>query len=180
MLGWFKARAAARAKADELYGVVVAAARRPRNYSQFRVPDSAEGRFEMVALYLFLVLERAKAVKPGGVEWTRDTIEAFVTDMDDCMREMGVGDVVVPKRVRRAAAAFYERAGAYRTALAQGSEGDVTAALDRYIFKGSEPDGAAALARVVMAQADALAKADDTMLASMASLTRLMTTAGER
>lgn len=178
MLGWFKAKAAARAKADELYGVVVAAARSPRNYSQFRVPDTAEGRFEMVALYLFLVLERAKGVKPGGVEWTRDTIEAFVTDMDDCMREMGVGDVVVPKRVRRAAAAFYERAGAYRAALAHGSERDVAAALDTYIYKGAEPAAAAGLARVIVAQSAALARANDNAITRTAALSRLLTETG--
>ena len=105
-------------KASDLYGMVVAAARQPAFYGPERVADTPEGRFELVALHLFLLAERLTAEKPEGEELARHLIEAFVTDMDDCMREMGVGDLTVPKRVKRAAAVFYERSGAYRDALA--------------------------------------------------------------
>lgn len=108
----------AKRKAGDLYGMVVAAARQPAFYGPGRVADTPEGRFELIALHLFLLAERLTSDKPEGEELARYLIEAFVTDMDDCMREMGVGDLTVPKRVKRAAAVFYERSGAYRDALA--------------------------------------------------------------
>jgi len=148
MLGWFKTRAQARRKAEELYGAVVAAARTPLYFRDLSVPDTPEGRFEMVALMLYLVLDRLKTA-PGGVDLTRGTIEAFVTDMDDCMREMGVGDVVVPKRVRRAAAAFYERSGAYRAAVKAADEPALAALFEQYVYRGASP-GAALLAGHVL------------------------------
>ena len=119
---WFTRRSGVRRKAGDIYGAVVAAARQPGFYGAQRVADTPEGRFELVALHLFLAAERAKALGPGGVvsgpALAQALIEALITDMDDCMREMGVGDLTVPKRVKRAAAVFYERAGQYRAALA--------------------------------------------------------------
>ncbi len=116
-LEWLTRRPGVRRKAGDLYGKVVAAARRPGFYGGERVSDTPEGRFELVALHLFLVVEKIKASGSGGDALAQNVIEAFVTDMDDCMREMGVGDLTVPKRVKRAAAVFYDRAGAYRAAL---------------------------------------------------------------
>ena len=117
MLGWLNRRSVVNRKAGELYGDVVTAARNPWFFGPGRVADTPEGRFELVALHLFLVAERVKAL-PDGEALVQSLIEAFVTDMDDCMREMGVGDLTVPKRVKRAAAGFYERSGGYRAALA--------------------------------------------------------------
>ena len=68
------------------------------------------GAFQLVSLHLFLALESLNQQRSAELDLTQRTIEAFVTDMDDCMREMGVGDLAVPKKVKRAAAAFYERA----------------------------------------------------------------------
>jgi len=137
MLQWFKHRSEAGRTAEELYGRVVAAARQERFYRQFGVADTPEGRFELVALHLFLALE---SINPAGARSQTDvvqrTLEAFVTDMDDCMREMGVGDLTVPKKVRRAAGAFYERAGVYRMALSQAVDDDLIAALRRFVFAG--------------------------------------------
>lgn len=126
MRDWLNWPQSAKSKALELYGMVVAAARQPAFYGPGRVPDTPEGRFELVALHLFLLAERLTSEKPQGEDLARHLIEAFVTDMDDCMREMGVGDLTVPKRVKRAAAVFYERSGAYRGALAQSSATDST------------------------------------------------------
>jgi cytochrome b pre-mRNA-processing protein 3 len=117
MLGWLNRRSFVTRNAGELYGGVVTAARNPWFYGPGRVADTPEGRFELVALHLFLVAERAKAL-PDGEALAQALIEALIADMDDCMREMGVGDLTVPKKVKRAAAGFYERGGAYRTALA--------------------------------------------------------------
>ncbi len=139
MLQWLRRRSQAARTAEDLYGRVVAAARQPRFYQQLGVADTPEGRFELVALHLFLVLE---AINPETDEAISDvvqrTIETFVTDMDDCMREMGVGDLSVPKKVRRAAAAFYERAGVYRSALSQPTDDQLISALGRFVLEGRE------------------------------------------
>jgi len=164
MLGWFRARTRNRRKAREIYGALVAAARAPHYYARLRVPDTPEGRFEMLCLMMFLVVERLKSVPVGGATLARQVIEAFVTDMDDCLREMGVGDLAVPKRVKRAAAAFYERGGAYREALAeaQGSETEKLAAvLSTYVYQGAAMPEVHALAHVLASRSRELAGASD-------------------
>lgn len=154
MLAWLTGRDAPRRTAGELYGRVVAAARRPAFYADFGVPDTPEGRYELIALHLFLVLERLRREGGAGEEVSRHVLEAFVTDMDDCMREMGVGDLTVPKRVKRAAAGFYERAGDYRRGLEAGSDATLATALQGYIFNaGPVPDAGAQLQDYVRSNA---------------------------
>lgn len=161
MLRWFKAKAQYRRTAGDIYGAVVAAARTPAYYSALSVPDTPEGRFDMVALTMFLVLEPLKSAGAGGTALAQGVIEAFVQDMDDCMREMGVGDLTVPKKVKRAAAAFYERAGAYRAALSVADDSALSAALQRYVYQGKESVGLVQLTAKVRATARALNAAGD-------------------
>ena len=164
MLAWLKARAQTQRNAKELYGAVVAAARSPHYYSDFRVADTPEGRFEMIALMLFLVLERVKGIAPGGQALAQGAIEALVTDMDDCMREMGVGDLTVPKKVKRAAAAFYERGGAYRAALAtpaSATDPALAAALTHYVYQGRDVGTPVMLAHDVRRLFDRLSAISD-------------------
>ena len=172
MFDWLTGRHQDRSKAENLYGAVVTLARTPGFYSKFGVPDTPEGRFEMVALALFLTLERLKSV-PGQEKLVQATIEAFVTDMDDCLREMGVGDLGVSKRVKRAAAAFYERAGSYRPTLADSSAAAMTDALTRHVYSGQAVVEAPALAGLVRALWQKLGTADAADLASGAALTAL-------
>lgn len=144
MLSWLRSKRADRRKAKHLYGAVVTQARQPMFYSGLGVPDTPEGRYEMIVLHLFLVMERLRAEGQGAVRLSRMLVEAFVEDMDDSMREMGVGDLSVPKKVKRAAAGFYERAGEYRAGL-EADAGSLRAALGRNIWPGA--DGGAAAAR---------------------------------
>ena len=161
MLGWLKRRSLIARKALELYGEVVAAARNPGFYGPGRGSDTPEGRFEFVALHLFLVAERIKGVAPDGAAVAQSMIEAFVTDMDDCMREMGVGDLTVAKRVQRADATFYERGGTYSAALASqpNAAGDplIDVARDALLRPNAEPSFAGALAEYIRASAANLA-----------------------
>ena len=140
MLSVFKARSQVKRKAGELYGRVVAAARQAAVYRDMGVPDTPEGRFEMVALMLFLGLDWLQTAGEEGDKVQQLTIEQFVTDMDDCMREMGVGDLTVPKKVRRVAAGFYERAGAYRAALTAAPASLLHEALRNYVYAGAGGD----------------------------------------
>jgi cytochrome b pre-mRNA-processing protein 3 len=162
MFDWLTRRSTVKRKALDLYGGVVTAARNPWFYGPGRVADTPEGRFELVALHLFLVAERVKAHQPDGEALAQGLIEALVTDMDDCMREMGVGDLTVPKRVKRAAAVFYERAGVYRQALAEeappSSADPLKDLLTRTLLPADpQPAFATALATYVRASRDRLA-----------------------
>lgn len=136
MLGWFANRSKDRRKAEELYGAVVAAARSPAFFKELGVPDTPEGRFEMLSLMLFLAVDRFQSEGVAGEPHAQRLIEAFVTDMDDCHREMGIGDLKVPKKVRQAAAAFYERGAAYREALTLTEQSALAGAIGGYVFAG--------------------------------------------
>ena len=137
MLDWFTSPSRQRRKAQELYGAVVAAARQRALFSTGGTPDTPEGRFELVTLFLFLAVDRLQREGAEGERLGQRLIEVFVTDMDDCLREMGVGDLSVPKKVQRAANAFYERGLAYRAGLQAVDETALQAAIARFVHKGS-------------------------------------------
>lgn len=129
MLSWLRTRQDDRHKAAQIYGAVVTQARHPAFFAETGVPDTPEGRYEVIVLHLFLVLERLRGAGEAGVDTSRRLIETFVTDMDDQMREMGVSDLTVPKKVKRAAALFYERSEAYRAALGHADGAELAAVL---------------------------------------------------
>jgi cytochrome b pre-mRNA-processing protein 3 len=117
MLNWLKTRSDRQQIARSLYGSIVTRAREPVFYAQWGVPDSVQGRFEMVALHLVLVLRRLSAEGPDAEPLGRALTEAFVVDLDDVMREMTFGDLAVPREVKRATAALFDRHTAYSKAL---------------------------------------------------------------
>ena len=117
MLDFLNARTDMRRKAGEIYGAIVTQARRPFFYAELGVPDTPAGRYEMVVVHLFLVLERLRGSAEAASPLPRLLVEAFIADMDDSLREIGTGDLAVPKKVRRAATGLYERSMAYKAAL---------------------------------------------------------------
>lgn len=162
MLESLRTRAETRRKAGELYGAVVAQARRPEFYATLGVPDTPVGRYEMVVLHLFLVLERLRSAPDRGAPLDRMLVEAFIEDMDDSLRELATGDLSVPKKVRRAAAGLYDRSMDYRAGLAEMADAPLAAVLARHIHDVSddaEPDARLiALASYVREGARALAE----------------------
>ncbi|WP_414463085.1 ubiquinol-cytochrome C chaperone family protein [Hyphomicrobium sp. B1] len=159
MLRWLNKRTETGRRAKELYGSVVTAARQPDFYGAIGVPDTPEGRFELVALHLYLALEGLRGTVPDAAGLSQRMIEIFVEDMDDCMREMGIGDLAVPKKVKRAAAAFYERATIYQSSVADIEDGRLAANLEHYALPGAakRQDAERALANYVRAASSALA-----------------------
>jgi cytochrome b pre-mRNA-processing protein 3 len=105
-------------KARSLYGSIVTQARSRTFYAHWGVPDTAEGRFEMIALHLVLVLHRLKQDGESGQRLARALTEALAEDLDDNLREMTVGDLAVPRHVKRAVGALQERHASYGLALA--------------------------------------------------------------
>lgn len=126
MLDWLKTRSDRRQIARSLYGSIVTRAREPVFYAQWGVPDTLQGRFEMIALHLVLALRRLAAEGRAGERLARALTEAFVVDLDDVMRELTFGDLAVPREVKRAAAALFDRHRAYLAAL--DAPGDATLA----------------------------------------------------
>lgn len=159
MLSWltlsgFKARQSKQLQAAEIYGAVVTQARNPAFFAEAGVPDTPEGRFEVIVLHLYMLLERLRDVGEPGVEPSRMLIEHLVVDMDDQMREMGVGDLTVPKKVRRAARMLFERTEDYRAALAEPGNAALEAALGR-AFPSSASLGATGRMAVYVREAAA-------------------------
>lgn len=154
-----KTREKTRETIERLYGAIVAQSRRAVFYTDFGVPDTIEGRFEMVLLHTILVCHRLKQGGEAEAALSQGVFDAFVDDMDRTLREMGVGDLAVPKRMKKIGAAFYGRAAAYDAALAEAQDDALAAALARNILERDVADEpAAALAVYVRAAARALAE----------------------
>jgi cytochrome b pre-mRNA-processing protein 3 len=129
-------RAARRALAERVYEQIVAAARQPALYADWGVPDTPLGRYEMVALHLFLVLHRLRGETGPAAELAQELTDGFFADLDHSIRELGVGDLGVPKRMKKLARMFYGRAQAYGAALEKGSAAQLADALARNVKPG--------------------------------------------
>lgn len=127
-----------------LWNAVVATARAPHWYAQGTVPDTLDGRFDMISLVMALVLHRIDEDPAQGLAGVQLT-ELFVNDMDGQMRQIGFGDMVVGKQVGRMMSALGGRLGVYRAV--DGSD-ELRAALVRNLWRGNEP-GDAGLAHVM-------------------------------
>ncbi len=136
-----------------LYGMIVAQARLPCFYRDYAVPDTVNGRFELIVLHLALFLRRLKGESEKIRALGQGIFDRFCGDMDDNLREIGIGDLAIPKEMRRIGDAFYGRAQAYEAALASMDERALIAAVARNIFDNAStpPAGAGALAAYVQA-----------------------------
>ncbi len=141
-----------------LYGAIVAQARSTAFYRAYGVADTIEGRFDLIVLHLVLVVARlgraddgsrsAKANRTAG----QQLFDVFCRDLDHNLREMGTGDMAVPREMRRFGEAFYGRQAVYSAALAAGGELELEKALAGNIFGlAGIDDNAARLARYVRA-----------------------------
>ena len=118
--------------AMRLYEAIVASARQEKFYTEMDVPDTLDGRFDMIVLHLFLVLDRLRG-EAGDMK--QKLTDVFFKDLDRTLREMGVGDLSVAKKIRPMAEAFAGRIKAYALALEQGDE-TLIGALRRNVYAG--------------------------------------------
>jgi cytochrome b pre-mRNA-processing protein 3 len=151
-----------------LYAAAVAAARERYLYESLGVPDTLDGRFDLVSLYAFLLIHRLRELPASGPTLAQAVFDAMFADMDMNLRELGVSDLSVGKRVRAMWEAFHGRANAYAAALATAGQPALAATLARNVWRGAPPsEGApASLARLVKAQTAYLATQEADMLAS--------------
>ena len=139
------------------YDAIVAAARNPVLYAEWGVPDTPLGRYESVGLHMILFLHRTRGAESPLDEFAQDVLDEFFKDVDHSIRELGVGDPSVPKRMKKLARMFYGRAAAYGDALDAGDVEALAAAMQRNIRPDVENwQGARPLADYAVEAAGAL------------------------
>lgn len=135
MFRWLQRKAWLRRTGRQLYERIVAQARAEVFYRDLGVADTIEGRFELIVLHMVLVLRRLKREADLGQRLGQIVMEHLIADMDDALRQIGIGDMGVPRRVQRAAAALEERSRDYAAAM---QSGEVTQAVLRHVYGAAE------------------------------------------
>jgi cytochrome b pre-mRNA-processing protein 3 len=143
----------------QLYSAAVTAARDPHLYTVLGAPDTLDGRFDIIGLHVFLLIQRLKRDPAPGPDLAQAVFDAMFSDMDVNLRELGVSDMSVGKRVRAMWEAFHGRANAYGGAMEAEDQAALETALARNVWRGAEPPAGspAALARLTIAQEACLA-----------------------
>lgn len=133
----FKARRAARESARLIYDAVLAQARQPVFYAELGVPDTTDGRFDMIALHAFMVMRSGAGMNTRLNQFLFDTI---FRDFDRACREMGIGDLSVPRHMKRMMKAFKGRCYAYNGAANGGLDDPelMGAVLERNLYRKEE------------------------------------------
>lgn len=141
MIRWLMLRRnraqAVRQSVSRIYDGIVAQSRRIEFYRDLAVPDSLDGRFDMLVLHMVLVQRRLKGESRDAARFAQALFDHMFVDMDESLREIGVGDMSVGKRVKQMGAAFYGRLEAYEAGLAGHTLED---ALARNVYRGAVPD----------------------------------------
>ena len=160
-------RSANRAITGALYASIVAAARQTLFYSDWNVPDTPLGRFEMLSLHMFLFQHRMRGEAGASHELAQILIDDFFEDVDHSLRELGIGDMGIPKRMKKLARMYYGRTAAYDDALARNDREALKAALARNIRPDAQlwPESAR-LADYVVGAVEMLAAQDSASIRS--------------
>ncbi len=154
-----KARLAPRGTIETIYGMIVTQAREPLFYREVGVPDTVNGRFDLLLLHLWMVLKHLRPLS-GGAELSQALFDRFCEDMDANLREMGVGDLKVPKKMQVFGEAFYGRAAAYDMAMSDGTDA-LAEAICRNVLDGEGIENARRLATYVQAAIASLSHESD-------------------
>lgn len=133
MFGLFRKNKANHALMVRQYDALTRAARNPVFFERMNVPDTVMGRFEMLSVVLILYFRRTATTGEQVKAIAQDVVEAFFEDLDHSMRELGIGDNGVPKRMKKLAGMFYGRLDSYARALESSDRDALEAALGRNI-----------------------------------------------
>jgi cytochrome b pre-mRNA-processing protein 3 len=144
--------------ASDLYLAIVEQARQPQFYGSIGVPDTLDGRFEMIVLHAFMVIRRLQELGAGGGQIAQALFDQMFADMDRNLREIGVGDLSVGKHVKRMAKRFYGCVDAYDRGLEATGEDELQAAVQRNVFaqEGHPQAASAALSGYLRREVEAL------------------------
>ena len=125
--------------ASRLYEAIVAQARQPVFYIDYAVEDTVNGRYEMIMLHAYMLFRRLREEDEATRALGQAVFDRFFRDMDDSLREIGIGDLSVPKKIKKMAQSFYGRVEAYDTAREQGDDA-LALALVRNVYAESSED----------------------------------------
>ncbi len=141
-----------------LYAACVQQSRTPRLYVDMAAPDSVEGRFEVYTLHVVLILDRLVNQGPEAAKTSQGLFDAYTQSLDDALREMGVGDLTVGKKMRRLGEAFYGRVKNYHAALEKLPDtDDLRALVLRTVYADVEAPPVEALISYILKQKEGLA-----------------------
>lgn len=135
-----------------VYSAIVAQSRQPRFYADWQVPDTVTGRFDMISLHLALLFRRLRAEKGDQKQFSQAVFDLFFQDMDRSLREMGVGDLGVPKRIQKMGNIFFGLLAAMNEAMDRDDQPALEAVLSRNVFDGGAGPHVTALAAYLMAE----------------------------
>jgi len=144
---------------ETIYGMIVTQAREPLFYRDLGVPDTVNGRFDLLLLHLWMVLRHLRT-QQNGTELAQALFDHFCADMDANLREMGTGDLAVPKKMQALGEAFYGRSAAYDRALTDGAEA-LAQAICRNVLDGAQIDNARRLAAYTQGALTSLERESD-------------------
>ena len=148
----------AQATGRALYASVVEQSRSPALYERLGAPDTVEGRFEIYSLHVVLLLDRLRRQGDRATETSQSLFDTYVKALDHALREMGVGDLSVGKKMRKLGEAFYGRVKSYESAFAALPQTDhLQALLGRTVYEQGGAENVAKLAEYVIRQRQALA-----------------------
>lgn len=139
-----------------VYSAIVAQSRQPRFYADMQVPDTVTGRFDMISLHLALLFRRLRAEAGDRKEFSQAVFDLFFKDMDRSLREMGVGDLAIPKRIQKMGNIFFGLLAAISEAMDKNDAPALEAVLSRNIFENATGDHVSAMAQYLMAEDRAL------------------------
>jgi cytochrome b pre-mRNA-processing protein 3 len=128
------------APVERVHDWIAALARRPILFTDYGVADSFEGRFELLTVHLALVLRRLAELPAPAADMAQELTDLAFRRLDQGLREIGIGDIAVPRRMKGLAKAFYGRAGVYHQAFAGGGHEGLVEALRRNVFAGGKGD----------------------------------------
>jgi cytochrome b pre-mRNA-processing protein 3 len=126
-------------RAAEQYAAIVSQARCPEFYESLGVPDTLDGRFDLIVLHASIYLKRLRAAGTEGRDLAQAVFDTMFDNLDQSLRELGVGDITLPKKIRAMVEAFYGRAAAYDKALGEDDAAGLADALMRNIYAGRAP-----------------------------------------
>jgi cytochrome b pre-mRNA-processing protein 3 len=139
-----------------VYSAIVAQSRQPRFYADWMVPDTVTGRFDMISLHLALLFRRLRSEAGERKQFSQAVFDLFFKDMDRSLREMGVGDLGVPKRIQKMGNIFFGLLAALNEAMDRNDAAALEAVLSRNIFDGKTGPHVRALADYLLAEDRAL------------------------
>ena len=145
--------------AEKLYAAIVERTRTPVFYEEFGVADTVEGRFELLTLHTFLILKRLKRDGEGANELSQATFDIMFENVDLNLREVGIGDIGLARRIKKMAEGFFGRVDVYERAMDALDSEALKAALARNLFSKMDPSDRAleAVSRYVIACSEKLA-----------------------